>query len=64
MRMQRDGVLKREEFIESPVYFYQSRRSWTYRLLLDWSEPLRHGTLAKNCESFKFQWRHAGRFSA
>ncbi len=40
--MQRDGVLKSEEFSESPLFFYKSRRYWTYQLLLDWSEPARH----------------------
>ena len=42
LRVQRAGVLQREEFIDTPVYFYKSRRWWSYQLLLDWSEPLRH----------------------
>jgi len=42
LRLQRAGVLQCEEFIDLPLYFYKSRRWWTYQLLLDWSEPLRH----------------------
>jgi len=42
LRLQRAGALRREEFVDSPLYFYSSRRSWSYQLLLDWSEPLRH----------------------
>ena len=42
LRLQRAGVLRREEFIEAPLYFYKSRRWWSYQLMLDWSEPVRH----------------------
>src|ERR1700676_850524 len=42
LRLQRLDVLKCEEFIDAPLYFYKSRRWWTYQLLLDWSEPARH----------------------
>jgi glycosyltransferase involved in cell wall biosynthesis len=42
LRIQRAGVLQREEFIDTPLYFYKSRRWWNYQLLVDWSEPLRH----------------------
>jgi len=42
MRVQRAGALRREEFIDTPLYYYRSRRRWSYQLLLDWSEPLRH----------------------
>jgi glycosyltransferase involved in cell wall biosynthesis len=42
LRLQRAGALKLEEFIETPLYFYKSRRWWSYQLLLDWSEPVRH----------------------
>jgi len=42
LRVQRTGVLRREEFIDTPLYFYKSRRWWSYQLVLDWSEPLRH----------------------
>lgn len=42
LRLQRVGALQREEFIDTPLYFYKSRRWWSYQLLLDWSEPLRH----------------------
>lgn len=42
LRYQRAGVLQREEFIDTPLYYYKSRRSWTYQVLLDWSEPVRH----------------------
>jgi hypothetical protein len=42
LRLQRAGALKREEFIDTPLYFYRSQRWWNYQLLLDWSEPVRH----------------------
>jgi glycosyltransferase involved in cell wall biosynthesis len=42
LRLQRAGVLRREEFIETPLYLYKSRRWWSYQLMLDWSEPMRH----------------------
>lgn len=42
MRICWDGALQREHFIDEFIYFYKSRRSWRYQLLLDLSEPLRH----------------------
>jgi len=42
LRLHRAGALQREEFIDTPLYFYKSRRCWSYQLLLDWSEPVRH----------------------
>jgi len=42
LRLRRSGALRREEFIDTPVYFYKSRRWWPYQLLLDWTEPVRH----------------------
>jgi len=42
LRLHRDRALKREEFIDVPLYFYRSQRWWNYQLLLDWSEPVRH----------------------
>ncbi len=42
MRICIDESLKKEYFIDNAIYFYNSRRSWNYQLLLDLSEPLRH----------------------
>jgi len=42
LQMRDDRVLQQEEFIDSPLYFYHSRRWWGYQWLLDASEPLRH----------------------
>lgn len=42
MRICRDQVLQKEYFIDEVIYFYYSRRSWNYQLLLDLSEPFRH----------------------
>jgi hypothetical protein len=40
--LRRLGALQREEFIDASVYFDKPRRWWSYQLLLDWSEPVRH----------------------
>jgi len=42
LRLQQAAALRKEGFIEKPIYFYKSRRWWSYQLLLDWSEPVRH----------------------
>jgi glycosyltransferase involved in cell wall biosynthesis len=42
LRVQRAGALGSEEFIDTPLYYYKSRRWWCYQLLLDWSEFARH----------------------
>jgi glycosyltransferase involved in cell wall biosynthesis len=42
MRLCRDGALQREYFLDRIIYFYRSRRSWLYQVLLDQSEPIRH----------------------
>jgi len=42
LRLCRDGALQSELFIDSPIYFYHSRRRWAYQWLLDRTEPLRH----------------------
>jgi hypothetical protein len=42
LRLRRSGALRREVFIDTPVYFYKSRRWWPFQLLLDWTEPARH----------------------
>jgi hypothetical protein len=42
MRMCRDRVLRREAFIDDIIYYYYSRRSWTYQHWLDRTERLRH----------------------
>jgi glycosyltransferase involved in cell wall biosynthesis len=42
LRIRRDGVLKVEEFIDAPLYFYRSRRAWIYQWLLDNTESFRH----------------------
>ena len=40
--MRDDGVLRRETPIDSPIYFYLSRRWWPYQFALDITEGLRH----------------------
>ncbi len=42
MRISRDQALQKEYFIDKIVYYYNSRRSWLYQLLLDRSESVRH----------------------
>jgi len=42
LRLRRSRALRREEFIDTPLYFYKARRWWPYQLLLDWTEPVRH----------------------
>lgn len=42
LRIRADRRLQSEEFIDSVLYYYCSRRRWAYQCLLDWTEPLRH----------------------
>jgi glycosyltransferase involved in cell wall biosynthesis len=42
LRMRDDRALQREEFIDSVLYYYRSRRWWGYQWLLDGTEGLRH----------------------
>ena len=59
MRICRDGALKREEFIDSVLYYYRSRRCWLWQILLDLTEPLRHplGIQMSNRISIRRWWR-------
>jgi glycosyltransferase involved in cell wall biosynthesis len=41
-RLCRDKALKREHYIDSTLYYYLSRRSYTYQWLLDHTEAIRH----------------------
>ncbi|MBN1317282.1 MAG: glycosyltransferase [Anaerolineales bacterium] len=41
MRIQRDGVLKKEYLIDKPIYFYHSRRLWLYQVFIDRTESIR-----------------------
>lgn len=42
LRMARDGALRREYFIERPVYRYYSRRWWVVQWTIDRTERVRH----------------------
>ncbi|MEN6534696.1 MAG: glycosyltransferase [Bryobacteraceae bacterium] len=42
LRIRRDGALKTEEFVDSVLYYYRSRRWWSYQWLLDQTESFRH----------------------
>jgi glycosyltransferase involved in cell wall biosynthesis len=42
LQLRSDGALKHEEFIDSVLYYYRSRRAWSYQWLLDGTESLRH----------------------
>jgi|GEM_PF-1113911 hypothetical protein len=42
LQMRDDRALQREEFIDSVLYYYHSRRWWCYQWLLDGTEALRH----------------------
>jgi glycosyltransferase involved in cell wall biosynthesis len=42
VRLCRDGALRKEHFVESPLYYYRSRRWWAYQSLLDRTESVRH----------------------
>jgi len=41
-QMRRDSALRNEEFIDSVLYYYRSRRAWSYQWLLDTTEGFRH----------------------
>jgi len=47
-RIMKDGVLKNEYMIDTPIYFYNSRRRWWYQWLIDKTETLR--------QLFGLQW--------
>jgi len=42
LRICRDQALQKEYFLDQIIYYYYSRRVWSYQRLLDRSEPLRH----------------------
>jgi glycosyltransferase involved in cell wall biosynthesis len=42
LRLRQDERLRSEVFIDSDLYFYYSRRFWTYQWTLDRTETLRH----------------------
>ena len=42
LRLRDDGALKQEEFIDSPICYYLSRRWWPYQWILDHTEIVRH----------------------
>ncbi len=42
LRICGDGALKTEEFIDSVLYYYRSRRAWQYQWLVDKTETFRH----------------------
>ncbi len=42
LRMRDQRVLQREEFVNSVLYYYHSRRWWGYQRLLDGTEGVRH----------------------
>ena len=42
LQMRDDHALQREEFIDSLLYYYHSRRRWCYQWLLDATEGIRH----------------------
>jgi glycosyltransferase involved in cell wall biosynthesis len=42
LQMRDDHALQREEFIDSLLYYYHSRRRWCYQWLLDGTEGVRH----------------------
>jgi len=42
LRIQEDHRLRSEEFIETALYYYRSRRLWAYQWLLDRTEAIRH----------------------
>jgi hypothetical protein len=42
IRMSRDRALRSEVFLDETLYYYRSRRSWAYQLLVERTEFLRH----------------------
>lgn len=42
LRIRSDGALRNEEFIEKVIYYYRSRRAWSYQWVLDHTEGVRH----------------------
>ena len=42
MRIARSGALRTEHFIDQPLYYYFSRRSWWLQWVIDMTEPVRH----------------------
>jgi glycosyltransferase involved in cell wall biosynthesis len=42
LRIQKDGALRSEAFLEETLYYYRSRRWWPYQWALDHTEKFRH----------------------
>lgn len=66
MRMCRNYALRRESFLDEIIYYYFSRRSWTYQLLVDQTERIRHplGLQLVNRLRFKRLMREGSRRQA
>lgn len=57
LRIREDGRLRSEEFIDSVLYFYRSRRWWAYQWLLDRTETIRHRLGLRLTNRFRFRYR-------
>jgi hypothetical protein len=58
LRILADGRLRSEEFIDTILYYYRSRRMWQYQCLLDCTEPLRHRLGLRMTNRFRFPGRN------
>jgi glycosyltransferase involved in cell wall biosynthesis len=56
LRIQRDGALKTEEFVDATLYHYRSRRWWYYQWLLDRTERLRHALGLRFSNRLRWYW--------
>lgn len=57
LRIRGDQRLTSEEFIDSVLYYYRSRRFWAYQYLLDFTEPLRHALGLRLTNRFRLSRR-------
>jgi glycosyltransferase involved in cell wall biosynthesis len=60
LRILADGRLRSEEFIDAILYYYRSRRMWSYQWLLDSTEPVRHLLGLRMTNRFRFLGRSLG----
>ena len=54
LRIREDHRLRSEEFVETVLYYYRSRRLWAYQWLLDRTERIRHRLGLRMANRFRF----------
>jgi Glycosyltransferases, probably involved in cell wall biogenesis len=64
MRLCRDGALQREHYIDATLYYYLSRRRYSYQWLLDRTEPVRHALGIRLANRIRMKNRFLSLFSS